>query len=704
MSKLIERYLRKDEKTYTDVVIRVAKFVASNEEEKKRKEYEEAFVHVMNEKDFIPNSPALMSAGTELPYMSACLVLEMEDSMESISHTETEIDLVTKYGAGVGVIYSNLRPEGDMVGSTEGVSSGPVSFIRKAESDIREVKQGGRRKGAMMSNLHVSHPDIMKFISCKGELDERNQKVYDGLKNTLSSQNLEILKRKLLEDQLINTNISVMVDKEFMKAVKQGEDYDLINPKNNKVVESIPARDIFDAIAEYSWKNGEPGMVFLDKVNEKHPLSEDIKGVNVCGEQPLLRYEQCVLGAVNLGNMVVDGRIDKSKIENTVFTAVRFLDNVIDLNNYPVPEIEEVAKKYRKIGVGVMGWAEMLIKLGIPYDSKEAIELAKEISEFINGRAITASTSIGAEKEIPIDLIKEKIHRRNAVVTTVAPTGSRAMLATTTGGIEPLFSTQYTHTDKDGNITQMEYDFVQNASDNVLRTALDIDPEWHIRMQAAWQEHIGASISKTINMPESATINDVRNAFTLAYDMDCKGLTVYRNKSRTIQVLDDISVGEEDRVDEDGIEKAQIVAPSRRFKMKTGCGTMYLIVVFDEDENIVEVFTETKNGGCKSSTEALSRINSLALRGGIPIERVIDQLLSVSPCVSYQVAKARGEEISPGASCPHALGLKLNGIVNGNPKETKQRDDPDNPCPKCGFDMVKSSGCVVCRKCGYSTC
>jgi len=681
---LRKRYFTEDENSWADLCDRVSTNIAEQEDIDKLF-WQTKFYETLYDVDFLPNSPTLMNAGTPLQYLSACMVLPIDDSIEGIFETVKNAAIVNKSGAGTGFSFSNIRPEGDIVNSTGGKASGPISFMKNFDTATETVKQGGRRKGANMGVLRVDHPDIYKFIKCKDE---------DGV--------------------FTNFNISVGITDDFMKAVEQDTLFDLVNPKTKDVWDVVKAKDLWDTIIYQAWKNGEPGVIFLDEINRRHPINEEIHAVNVCGEQPLLPNEQCTLGAINLAHMLKDGEIDWSKIEDTIEVAVRFLDNSIDANNYPVEELETMAKKYRKIGLGVMGWAEMLIKLGIPYNSEEAINLAEEMSRFINEHAIWKSEILGAEKGFFPGLSNTNIKnpRRNAVLTTVAPTGSRSQIANTSGGIEPFFEFKYYHRDKDGHITEFDYDF-GDVNPAALVVAKEISPEWQIKMQAAWQKHIGSSISKTINMYNDVTVEEVDKIFKLAYRKSCKGITVYRDGSRKDQPL---SAKKEETKNRGYVEPAMIEASGSRYKMQTGCGTMYCTVTNDE-EKIIETFIETKNGGCKSSTEAMSRLISLALRGGIKLEDVVDQLKSVSPCLSYVMRDNTDE----GTSCPYAVGIKLlkeykKLELGEEDKELKlaeekkilvkehYKDDKDSFCPDCGNKLRHASGCVVCDICGWSKC
>lgn len=703
-SLLERRYFNSDETSWTDVCSRVAKNV-SEEEPHDITHWRREFYKIMKDLDFIPNSPTLMNAGTPIQYLSACMVLPVEDSIEGIFESVKNAAIINQAGAGTGFSFSKIRPEGDIVNSTGGVASGPISFMKNFDTATETVKQGGRRKGANMGVLRVDHPDIFQFINCKDT---------DG--------------------EFSNFNLSVGITDEFMDALENDEMFDLINPRTGEVVNQVFANHIWQAIITQAWKNGEPGIIFLDEINRRHPINEEIDAVNVCGEQPLLPNEQCTLGAINLSNMIENDEINWAHLKSVIASAVRFLDNCIDANKYPLPELEVMAKKYRKIGLGVMGWAEMLIKLGIPYNSEEALELAEKLSGFINEHAIYTSEILSVEKGefLGFDNTTIESWRRNAVLTTVAPTGSRSQIANTSGGIEPFFEFKYYHTDKDGIVTAFDYDF-GDVDERALVTAQEIESEWHIKMQAAWQKNVGASISKTINLSEDVTIKDVGKMYQMAYELGCKGLTIYRDGSRENQPLNKepqhIDKTSEISMERGFVETAKLEADGTRYKMQTGCGTCYATITNDE-EKILETFIETKNGGCKSSMEAMSRLISLALRGGVKIEDVVDQLKSVSPCIAY----IREENTDKGTSCPSAVGYKLikeakklnkendtneevasgNVTIRNNARpsdfieleamEVNEEENRGAICPDCGAEIRQASGCVVCEVCGWSQC
>jgi ribonucleoside-diphosphate reductase alpha chain len=554
---LEKRYLLKNEKgevveTPKEMFRRVAKSAAGVEVEKKYdKEFdvkglEEKFYTLLTESLFLPNSPTLMNAGTSIGQLSACFVLPVEDSIEGIFDTLKDMAIIHQSGGGTGFSFSKLRPKGDVVRSTKGIASGPVSFMKVFDSATDVIKQGGRRRGANMGILRFDHPDIIEFITSKEK-----------------------------DDVLSNFNISIGVSDSFMKLVEEDEKYPLINPLTGAISRELKAREVFNLIVTMAWHTGDPGMIFLDRINRSNPTPRIgiIESTNPCGEQPLLSYESCNLGSINLVKMMVDDEIDFEKLEATIKLCVRFLDNIIDANKFPLKEIEKVTKANRKIGLGVMGFAEMLIKLSIPYDSEEALKKGGEVMKFICDRAIAASVKLGKEKgdfpNFPGSLWEKKgfTNMRNATVTTVAPTGTISIIADTSSGIEPLFAISYLRNVMEGSKliesnalfekTAREHGFhsqdlmmkvakvgsvqkIPEVPQDVKRifvTALDIDPKWHVRMQAEFQKCVDNAVSKTVNLPRNATIDDVKRIYLLAYELGCKGITVYRYGSKAKQVL-----------------------------------------------------------------------------------------------------------------------------------------------------------------------
>ena len=640
---LQERILQEGE-TSEDMARRVAKTVANGEPE-----LEENFFKFIDGLYFLPNSPCLMNAGTEIGQLCACFVISLEDSMESIFSAIKDMAMVQKSGGGTGFSFSKLRPAGDKVSSTGGVASGPVSFLRVFNAATEEIKQGGKRRGASLAVLRVDHPDIFEFIRCKRDTDK-----------------------------ITNFNISVGVTDKFMQAVREDTYFNLVNPRNNEVTQTVRARELWDEIVENAWETGEPGVLFLDTINVDNPTPHlgRIEACNPCGEADLLPYEACVLGSINLSKFVTpDKVVNYTALEKAVFLAVNFLDNVIDVSKFPLPEIEEITKANRKVGLGIMGWADMLYQLDIPYDSDRALTLASQVMSFINSKAIIASEKLaekkGAFPNFSKSIYKDDRPRRNAVVTSIAPTGTLASIAGTTHGIEPEYALVYTRTILDGKkFTVINSVFeeelkkrglyselliekikakkgsIQNMRElpqdmrEVFKVAHDIVPEYHVRMQAAFQEYTEQSISKTINLPENATMQDVANAYMLAWKSGCKGVTVYRDNARPQQVLSAKYVPQ---------ERPEIL-DGRTHKFKTGCGSLYVTVNRDLAGDVHEVFTaHSKNSGCVAALlNALARVTSIALRSGVAPEAIIKTMLGQN-C-------GKCENI---ASCADAVGLAL---------------------------------------------
>lgn len=529
---LQKRYLVKDDKgnpleTPDEMFRRVAGFIAKAEDTyngKERHEVEEAFYQMLSRLEFLPNSPTLMNAGRELGQLAACFVLPIEDSLDSIFDHVKMTAKIHQSGGGTGFSFSRLRPKNDVVASTMGVASGPVSFIKIFNVATEIIKQGGTRRGANMGILRIDHPDIEEFIAVKKDPGE-----------------------------LINFNLSVAVTDEFMDAYENDVEFDLINPRTQKPAKRVRARSLFELIAQSAWASGEPGVLFIDTINKKNPTPHvgAIEATNPCGEQPLLPYESCCLGSINLVKVVRSGEIDWKRLKELTHLGVRFLDNVIDVNRYPAPQIEDITRSNRKIGIGIMGFAHLLILLGLPYDSPEAVRIGEEIMEYIQTESKIASNNLARQRGTFPNYIgsiweQSGLRQRNATTTTIAPTGTLSLIAGTSSGIEPIYDIRYSRIlfgDIEVDVVDPLYRDVKGSSNEkeilntLFRRARQISPQDHIMIQAAFQRHVDNAVSKTINLPKDATVNNVLNTYLDAYRMGLKGITVFRDKSRDAQVL-----------------------------------------------------------------------------------------------------------------------------------------------------------------------
>jgi ribonucleoside-diphosphate reductase alpha chain len=730
--KVLERrYLKKGEhgellETPEELFTRVAHAIAQAEllhnPAAPVDEWEQRFYDLMTSLEFLPNSPTLMNAGRELGQLSACFVLPVGDSMDSIFEAIKNTALIHKSGGGTGFSFSRIRPKNDVVLSTAGVSSGPLSFMNVFDAATETIKQGGTRRGANMGIMRVDHPDILEFITCKQD-----------------------------DDRLNNFNISVAVTDDFMRAVEADEEYALLNPRSGEMVRKLKARKVFKSMVTLAWKNGDPGIVFIDRINEHNPTPQlgPIESTNPCGEQPLLPYESCNLGSINLNKVVPDGHVDYGELGRITRTAVRFLDDVIDVNRYPLPEIEQMTRGNRKIGLGVMGFADMLFALGMPYDSEEACSLASDVMGFIHDEATAASVELANERGV-FPNFEGSIYDapgmprvRNATTTTIAPTGTISIIAGASSGIEPLFAISYVRAnvlDDDEMIEVNPYfeqvarkrgfysaelakkiaetgtvRHVDGVPDDVARvfaTAHDVTPEWHVRLQAAFQKHTDNAVSKTVNFANSATVDDVEKVYLLAYKSGCKGVTTYRDGSREEQVL---NVGQSRKKRDPAAGGIATTRPSRpqllsgeTQRMETGCGKLF-VIMNDDEFGPREVFANMgKAGGCASSnTEALGRLISLALKKGAAATEIVEQLKGIRCHVPYGVG--------PNAtlSCADAIGKALERrYVNGAAAAAGATPEPQlslvevaqGACPDCGGSIEHEGGCVVCRFCGYSKC
>lgn len=628
------------------------------------------FYELMTSLRFLPNSPTLMNAGKELQQLSACFVLPVEDSMAGIFEAVKQAALIHQSGGGTGFSFSRLRPKNELVSTTKGRASGPISFMEVFDTAANTVKQGGTRRGANMGILRVDHPDILEFITCKAE-----------------------------EGRLSNFNLSVAVTEQFMKALKKDKDYPLINPKTGETAREISAKEVFDRIVEMSWSNGEPGIVFIDRINEHNPtpMAGAIEATNPCGEQPLLPYESCNLGSINLALMVKDGAVDTGLLEETVKNAVHFLDNVIDMNKYPLPEIEQITKLNRKIGLGVMGWADMLLKLQIRYSSDKALELAKKVMYLIREKAYQASAEL-AEKRGAFPNWKGSIHNgngrthrkvRNAAITTIAPTGSISLIAGCSSGIEPVFSWQHKSDQADMELLWEHPIWSLHKNDDVLPgyfvKADQIPAQWHVRMQSAFQKYTDNAVSKTVNLPGKATREDVKKIFSLAYELGCKGITVYRNGSRAKQVLNEkVTVSNKGKAQGESlpeiIDEKRVVVPTKEGK--------YYIHMSHINGEPKEIFVNVPPiGKSRAWVECISRLISQAMRDGSRVEDLADQL--------YKSYLQYGDVTSPLLAINKGIAKALESL--------NRKANYEVQCPECSGVLMMEEGCLKCF-CGYSAC
>ena len=728
-----KRYLKRNSKgniieDASQMLKRVASNIASidntiygKSEAATAKTYNE-FYDMMATIRFLPNSPTLMNAGTSVQQLSACFVLPVEDTMEKIFDAVKYTALIHKSGGGTGFDFSALRPKSDIVKSTGGEASGPISFMKVFNSATEEVKQGGKRRGANMGILRVDHPDILEFITCKDA-----------------------------EGKLNNFNISVAITDEFMDAYSNNKEYDLYNPRDGSIFGKLKASTVFDSIVHQSWKNGEPGIIFIDRINAKNPTPNvgKIASTNPCGEQPLLPNESCNLGSINLEKFIKNDDFDYPELKKIIYSAVHFLDNVIDANHYPLPQIEIMTKSNRKIGLGVMGFANSLILLGIPYDSLRAVKKAKKVMQFIDNTAKDASHELalsrGSFENHPGSVYERAM--RNATVTTIAPTGTISMIADTSSGIEPLFGVVYRSHRVDTvfyeanplfkKIAKGKGFFSKKLMDQIFErgsvsgitsipldvqkvfiTSSEIGSAWHIKMQAAFQMYTDNAVSKTINFSNNSSKKDIKDAFLQAYEEGCKGLTVYRDGSRDVQVLkkgSDIPKA----VQTGEIQEYGHITPRDRPKVmhgisssfKSSCSKFYVTV--NGDDLPFEVFYSTVGqSGCPSQTNAIAILTTLLLRSGVDPEEITKRLgrIVCSACI-----RKDGVDV---LSCPAAIGNSIETFMKTNIGTVALDSDLDvdndelevstdnNKCPDCGSDLIYKEGCRGCTNpsCAYHKC
>ncbi len=716
---LERRYLKKDEngnpmETPKEMFRRVAAHIARAEAKLNNpsgvKKMEEVFYKMMTELKFLPNSPTLMNANRELGQLAACFVLPVEDSMEGIFDALKNAAIIHKSGGGTGFSFSRLRPKNSRVGTTGGVASGPVSFMRVFNTATEQVKQGGTRRGANMAILRVDHPDIMEFIHCKKD-----------------------------DNALNNFNISVGITDKFMEALKKGQSYDLFDPRDMKKVSELNSTEVYETIVKQAWENGDPGIVFLDRLNKDNPTPHigEIESTNPCGEQPLLPMEACNLGSINLAKFIKkDGAvksIDYKSLEKTVYEAVRFLDNTIEMSRYPIVEIDKMVKANRKIGLGIMGFADLLYHLEIPYNSQKAIDMAGEIMGFIQKTGHKASRAL-AEERGPFPNFDKSIYKdrgekpiRNATVTTIAPTGSLSIIAGCSSGIEPLFAISFVRNimdndellevhpifediarkrgfysknlmrdiSQEGTIAHM--DEIPEDIRRIFVTAHDISPEWHIKMQAAFQKYTDNAVSKTVNLPSDSTVEDVKKIYDLAYELGCKGVTIYRDGSKQNQVLSVKTVKDSVAT----VKERPETLEGFTTKIKTGLGQLYVTVTEYEGAPFEVFATIGKSGrSTTAKTEAIGRLISLALRSGVKVDKIVEQLKGIG---GEHPIFQNGSIVM---SIPDAISRVLENRYMDNKKHRQKTTNHlmGEKCPECGETISFEEGCMICHFCGFSKC
>jgi len=723
---LQRRYLRKDSdgkviESPEDMFRRVAHHIARAEENysdaQEAEKVEALFYRMMTEFYFLPNSPTLMNAGRRLGQLAACFVLPVDDSLDGIFSALKNAAMIHKSGGGTGFSFSRLRPKDSRVGSTGGVASGPVSFMKIFNTATEQVKQGGTRRGANMAILRVDHPDILEFITCKKYHHDLN-----------------------------NFNISVGVTDAFMESVKMLTSYNLIDPKEKHKVGELNAAEVYLHLVEQAWENGDPGIVFLDRINRDNPTPAlgEIESTNPCGEQPLLPFEACNLGSINLSKFVasVDGNpiVDYEGLKEIVWLAVRFLDDTIDMSRYPLPEISAMVEGNRKIGLGVMGFADMLYQMGVPYNSEEALQLVDELMAFIQRQSREASRELakkrGTFKNFDNSVFKNKkgCRYRNATITTIAPTGTLSIIAGCSSGIEPLFALSFVRRVMDNDeLLEVNPYFEQVAKENgffsselmnriagrgsiadledipedvrrVFVTAHDVIPEWHVRMQAAFQKYTDNAVSKTVNLPRDATPEDVLKVYNLAFELECKGITIYRDGSKENQVL---SFSEKDKKGSSGFMTAVKDRPETlegfTTKIKTGLGQLYVTVTEFEGQPFEVFATIGKSGrSTTAKTEAIGRLVSLALRAGVKVSAIVDQLKGIGG--EHPVFQHGGLVLSIPDAIARVLEKRYLAETTSGGRANRKNALLGENCPECGQTISFEEGCMMCHFCGYNKC
>ncbi|MDR3074135.1 MAG: vitamin B12-dependent ribonucleotide reductase [Deltaproteobacteria bacterium] len=676
------------------------------------------FFALMAEYKFLPNSPTLMNAGTDLGQLSACFVLPVGDSIEEIFDAVKHAAMIHKSGGGTGFSFSRIRPKDSRVGSTGGVASGPLSFLRIFNTATEQIKQGGTRRGANMGILRVDHPDILEFIKAKEREGEFN-----------------------------NFNLSVALTEDFMRAVEKEETYALVAPNTKEVVGRLNARDVFEILVQKAWESGDPGIVFIDRINRDNPTPDqgEIESTNPCGEQPLLPYEACNLGSVNLARFYLpdqegEAAIDWEDLRRAIHLSVRFLDNVIDASRFPLEQITHNVRQNRKIGLGVMGWADLLFQMGIAYDSLEALNLGEKVMAFVREEGRVGSQILARERgafpAYPASIYASRGlgPYRNATITTIAPTGTLSIIAGCSSGVEPLFALCFTRNVMDGEkLTEVNpyfeaaliregchspklmeavaekgsvKSFTHLPEDirRVFSTAMDIEPEWHLRMQAAFQLYTDNAVSKTVNLPNSATIDCIRNIYWMAYERGCKGVTVYRDGCKSAQVLY-AGEGAKEPVAPESRGPVVRARPDIVYgftqKVSTGHGLMY-VTINEVDGKPFEIFATIGKSGRSTTAkaEAIGRLISLAMRSGLEVKEIVKQIKGIGGEMPVFNTARKGQVVS----IPDGIAWVLENRYLKSRQPYNINGLGAQHCPDCDDILVFQEGCHICPSCAFTKC
>jgi len=809
------RYAMKDEEgkrveSVKDILWRVALNIARGDLVFDKSTFAEAtadsqakiFYNLLAEQKFFPNTPCLVNAGKEKQQLSACFVLPIEDSMDSILETMSNMAKIHKSGGGTGFSFSRLRPSGDYIKSSGGTTVGPVSFLQAYNDVTSQIKQGGVRRGANMGMLSIDHPDVLRFAVAKlDEFSLTNFNLSLAVTNSFMDQierDRSFVKEENFPEEIIekirkaeaNRDVDErlrQIEEEIKKlyewalAKEEGEGYELINPRDGKVAKKLNAYKVFNLITRLAWQYGDPGLVFIDRMNEPSsnpvPKLGRIEATNPCGEQPLLPYDACNLGSINLNKFVMKGDLNWDELARVVKEAVHFLDNVVEVNVFPVEKIREMVNKTRRIGLGVMGFADMLFKLGVAYDSEDGLMWAERVMKFVSESAKKASQELAKERgvfpEWENSVFAGTDYRpRNMALTTIAPTGTISMIADASSGVEPLFSLGYQKNTVEGkalfimnpifveelkkrNLYSEELmdkvvknggkleglDEIPQDLKNIFRTALEISPEWHIKVQSAFQKYTDNAVSKTINFPKLATVDEVRNAYKLAYSLGTKGITIYRSGSREKEVIQSVKKEETlpkasqlgGLVAEIKATKKKTPEAARGIRLRKACdvGKVYTSVFFEEGNGPVEVFvTLGKSGGyLAGSAEVTGRLASLALKYGAELKEVAEEMVGIScgqrvgfgnetvlsmfDAVGKSLLEiSRGEQLDlfteekMRLEVPEIKAEKKENILADLGKKINEGENKFVSCPDCGSPLYAEEGCFKCSNtyCGYSKC